>query len=334
MTIDTDRFSASLRARTVDHSRRRILIARLADTGQEADLSEPTNCGGHGRIRHFRRATSNGWPDNPLPIDPATAVLGMPRADALRAQVFQNASCNWRCWYCYVPFTLLAGSEKHGSWLSADELVDDYLEDGDRPAVVDLSGGQPDLAPEWTVWVARELAQRGLDDQVYIWVDDNLSNDYYWTKITDDDRRVIDEYRAFGRVGCFKGYDSASFAFNTGAAPELFERQFELMARHVAAGTDCYGYVTLTAPTRADPRPAMAEFVDRLQAIDELLPLRVVPLEIEVWGPVQPRVRDQHRIAMRHQHDAVAAWSEELGRRFGPELRTRRVNEVPIGASR
>lgn len=334
MTIDTDDLSARLRARSIDPTRRKILITRLADTAQEPDLSEPTTCSGYGRIRHFKRATSEGWPDNPLPIDPACAALDLPRTDELRVQLFQNASCNWRCWYCYVPFTLLGANEKRSSWFGADELVDAYLAVEDRPAVIDLSGGQPDLVPEWTAWMARELTERGLAGDVYLWVDDNLSNDYYWTKIADDDRTAIDGYPAFGRVGCFKGYDAESFAFNTSTTADVFDRQFELMARHIAAGTDCYGYVTFTSPTTADPTTAVREFVDRLQSLDELFPLRVVPLEIEVWGPVQPRIRAEHELALRHQHDVVSAWNAELERRFDADLRGLAINDVPLHGRR
>ena len=331
MTIDTDEMSARLRAKSVDTPGRRILITRFTDTAQEPDLSEPATCGGHGRIRHFKRATTDQWPANPLPIDPACAALGLPRGDAINALVFQNASCNWRCWYCYVPFPLLAGDDKRSSWLTGDEVVEYYLALGDeRPPMLDLSGGQPDLVPEWTLWVMRALRERGLDEHVYVWVDDNLSNDYFWTKLTDTEREEIHTYPGFGRVGCFKGYDDASFAFNTGAASDLFDRQFPLMARHIADGDDCYGYVTFTAPTDDDPSSAVARFVDRLQSVHELLPLRVVPLEIEVWGPVEGRMRDRHHQALRHQHDVVVAWTRELEGRFDADLRRLPINEVPL----
>lgn len=331
MTIDTDDMSARLRAKSIDTAGRKILITRFTDTAQEPDLSVPTTCGGHGRIRHFKRVTAEHWPDNPLPIDPACAALGLPRADVLNALVFQNASCNWRCWYCYVPFPLLAGDERHASWLTADELVGGYLALGDsRPRMLDLSGGQPDLVPEWTLWVVRSLRDRGLDGQVYVWVDDNLSNDYFWTKLTDAERSEIHSCPAFGRVGCFKGYDPASFAFNTGAAPELFDRQFALMARHIADGDDCYGYVTFTAPTDDDPSDAVARFVDRLQAVHDLLPLRVVPLEIEVWGPVEGRLAERHHLALRHQRRVAAAWVRELDDRYPVDVRNLPIDQVPV----
>lgn len=330
MTIDTDAFSAQLRAAAVDTKSRRLLVTRFTDTAQEDDLSEPTNCNGHGRIRHFRRGTSAGWPDNPIPIDPASAALGLDSTDSLTAQVFQNAACNWRCWYCFVPFKLLNANESRSSWVTASTLVDWFAQVDPRPPVIDLSGGQPDLVPEWTAWMAAELIDRGLDGEVYLWVDDNLSNDYYWRYLSDSERASIASYRAHGRVGCFKGYDAESFAFNTGAAPELFDRQFELMRRHIDDGTDCYGYVTLTAGTEADPTDAMTVFVDRLQQIDEHLPLRVVPLEIAVWGPVAPRVRAAHTQALVHQAQAVAAWNREIASRFASSLRERAINEIPV----
>ncbi len=334
MTIDTDSFSARLRAASVDVERRRLLVTRLKGSRQAPDLSEPTNCEGHGRVRHFRRATSSGWPDNPLPLDPAAASLDLPRDSMLTAQVFQNASCNWRCWYCYVPFELLNANEEESSWVDAATLVDWYLQTPERPPIIDLSGGQPDLVPEWTAWMAAELHDRGLDGQVYLWVDDNLSNDYYWRYLDESERETIRALRSHGRVGCFKGYDEASFAFNTGADPELFARQFDLMRRHIDEGTDCYGYVTLTSPTEQDPRPAVRQFVDRLQEIDEHLPLRVVPLEIDVWGPVQARMRDRHELAMRHQHDAVTAWSDEIDERFDARVRSLPVDQVPVPTRR
>jgi rRNA maturation endonuclease Nob1 len=38
---------------------------------------------------------------------PASRKLGLAEADMMEAQVFQVASCNWRCWYCFVPYELL-----------------------------------------------------------------------------------------------------------------------------------------------------------------------------------------------------------------------------------
>ena len=144
-TIDTEKWSLHWRNAGVDRHGHRLLVTNFVDTDQEKDLSEAPNCNGFGRIHHFTRITSPGWPPNPLPIDPALKALGLPITDLLRAQAFQNAVCNWRCWYCFVPFNLLSANAKHADWLAPSELVDLYLEERGRPSVIDLTGGQPDL---------------------------------------------------------------------------------------------------------------------------------------------------------------------------------------------
>lgn len=122
--VDTDVFSARLRERSIRIESGRLLMARIEGSAQEGDLSEPPNCGGFGRIRHFRMATQVPWPPNPLPVLPAAHRLGVDPAAVMTAQVFQNASCNWRCWYCFVPFELLSANERTAGWLTAGQMVD------------------------------------------------------------------------------------------------------------------------------------------------------------------------------------------------------------------
>jgi uncharacterized Fe-S cluster-containing radical SAM superfamily protein len=328
--IDTDAVSERYRAAAVDPQGRRLLLTNFQGSAQEPDLSEPPNCGGFGRIRHFHRATRPGWPENPLPIDPACRALGMPPSDTLRAQVFQNAVCNWRCWYCFVPFNLLVASREHSDWLSPAQMVDLYLTEEDRPPMIDLTGGQPDLTPEWVPWMMAELRARGLENNIYLWSDDNLSNDYFWRFLTDADRDLVRSYPSYGRVCCFKGFDAASFSFNTKAAPALFDRQFALMGRFVEMGIDLYAYATFTAPSGDGLRGAMRAFVDRLQRLHHNLPLRTVPLEIEVFSPVRSRLDDATRAALDRQRHAILAWQEEMARRFSSDERSRPVVDVPL----
>lgn len=317
--LDTDALSVRLRERGVDVPRRAVLLSVLAGTGQELDLSEPTNCDGLGRVRHFQESSSPGWPANTLPARPARDHLGptVGSEAELRAQVFQNAVCNWRCWYCYVPFSLLKGDPRHSRWMSVEDMVDAYLALPSRPPVLDLSGGQPELVPEWVVWTLEALDRRGASDEVYVWSDDNLSNDYTFRHLSSRQLDVLGSYRGYGRVGCFKGFDAASFAFNTRAAPELFDRQFELFRRLQATGMDLWAYVTLTTPElpRAGSRRAIATFVDRLQAVDERLPWRTVPLEVSVFTPTARRMGAAERAALKHQQHMVEAWCDELEQR-------------------
>jgi uncharacterized Fe-S cluster-containing radical SAM superfamily protein len=333
--IDTERFSEQMRGRGVDRAERTIRITNFRGSKQEEDLSQPANCDGYGRVRHFRRATSQGWPANSLPIAPAARALGIDAPQMLEAQVFQNAVCNWRCWYCFVDFELLSGRDDLSSMMTADQIVALYRAEDHPPKIVDLTGGQPDLVPEWVPWMMGALERTGLAESVYLWSDDNLSNDYFWRYLDASDRRVVSSYQRYGKVCCFKGFDRSSFAFNTLAAPELFDGQFSLMERLLGeTGIDLYAYATFTSPANADIAGAMSAFVDRLQELDPLLPLRTVPLEITAFSPVTARgLSGDHLRAMEVQEEAIHAWTAELDARFSPAERSLDIYDVSLHGS-
>src|ERR1043165_6298843 len=151
--INTEEFSAHLRNKAINIDQKSILMTNFTGSLQERDLTEPTNCNGFGRIRHFKLDTGNDWISNPLPILPAAKMLGVKANDQIRAQVFQNSICNWRCWYCFVDYSLLSGDQRHGSFLTCEQMLDLYLAEKNPPPMIDLTGGQPDLTPEWVPWM-------------------------------------------------------------------------------------------------------------------------------------------------------------------------------------
>jgi hypothetical protein len=205
-----------------------------------------------------------------------------------------------------------------------------YQSERDRPLVIDLSGGSPDLVPEWTPWMMRALSAAGLNETTYLWSDDNLSTTYLFDKLSPNDLKRVIGYRNYGRVCCFKGFDARSFTFNTRAAETDFDLQFEIMGRLLEVGLDLYGYATFTAPDANEIDTAMRIFVDRLQALDANLPLRVVPLEIREFSPVSPRMDDLHRQSLLVQHAAIAAWQRELESRFTAHRRSLEIADVPL----
>jgi uncharacterized Fe-S cluster-containing radical SAM superfamily protein len=318
-TIDTVRLSKHLRARSIDKGRKRLLITKFHGSLQAKDFSEPINCNGFGRIRHFSIAPSKRWPTDPLPIVPATKALHCPPVHTMRAQVFQNAACNWRCWYCFVDFDLLSANPKRADFLTCAELVDLYLNEESRPSIIDLSGGQPDLVPEWVPWMMLALRAKRLENHVYLWSDDNLSTDYFWRYLTRKEIRIVREYPKYGRVGCFKGFDHDSFAFNTNARPEAYDLQFEFASRLAQLGIDLYFYTNFTCANLSNLSARMHEFVDRLQRIGESVPLRTVPLEICSFTPVEPRMNAARHEALENQYAVVECWTNELSRRFTSE---------------
>lgn len=125
--LDTDGYSAALRAASVRLDSRELLVAQLRGSDQEVDGTDPLNCQGMGRVHHFRLQTPDPWPANPLPILPAARRLGIPVPEVMQTQVFQLASCNWRCWYCFVPYRLLRANPQNARWMR-------HLQDSRRDA--------------------------------------------------------------------------------------------------------------------------------------------------------------------------------------------------------
>jgi uncharacterized Fe-S cluster-containing radical SAM superfamily protein len=330
--INTEKMSEHLRARAIDIDGRKILISRLGGSEQEGDLQIPANCSGYGRIRHFKLATSPGWPANPLPIVPACTALGLEVPDMMTAQVFQNAACAWRCWYCFVPYNLLSADLKRSDWLSPEELVRLYADESDRPLVIDLSGGSPDLVPEWAVWMMEALEARGLASKTFLWTDDNLSTDYLFEKLSQKQIAHLTNYRNYGRVCCFKGFDAESFTFNTQAADVGFDRQFEIMRRLLELGLDTYGYITLTGPSANDLPRKVSLLFDRLQVLDPHLPLRTVPLEIRSFSPMEQRMGAKHHSSLAVQSQAIVEWNANIERRFDAATRALSIASVPQGS--
>ena len=325
---DFNKSSQRLRRTGIRLVDKKIRIARFNNSKQAHDFTLPSNCSGWGRIHHFRRSQGAGWPLDPLPIDPAFHALCMPDADEIRAQVFQNAICNFCCWYCYVDRQLIAANPEYSDFLNVDEMLAFYLADSNRPPMIDLSGGQPDLVPEWILWFADSLHNRQLSKEVYLWSDDNLSTDYLWRFLNRKEIKRLSSYKNYGRVGCFKGFDEYSFSFNTATPSELFKTQFSLMRKLVVFGFDVYGYVTLTSDQDRHLNCRIADFIDRLQSeVHPLFPLRTVPQRILKFTPNRERIRVKHQRALEIQNEAAYLWQKEIEKRYSLSMREKRIYE-------
>jgi uncharacterized Fe-S cluster-containing radical SAM superfamily protein len=304
-----------LRGKCVDLEGDKVLITDIARSGQSQDLTVPPNCQGLGRIRHFRTETDAIWPTNPLPRIPAENWLKKGLPDPLRVQVFQIAGCAWRCWYCYVPYADLRAHPSRATWTSAAQLVDSYLAEPDRPEVLDLSGGSPDLAPEWIARTMDALASRGQGEAVFLWSDDNLSSDQL---IQPGQQHLLDRiqrYPGYARVCCIKGFDATSFAFNTGASSDGFGNQLRILSGYAKSKLDLYCYITMTAQPSKDLVGHIRRLMDSIDDARDGLLARVVPLKIMKFGAMATRVNRTREFALAYQEDVLDAWRTELGAR-------------------
>lgn len=307
----------NLRAQTINLTTRKVLIKNFLDTSQEKDLTLPPNCNGFGRIHHFRLNSSKAWGNNPLPNLPVAKYFGTPIEQTLKAQIFQVDTCNWNCWYCFNGKPHI----HNASWLSTDQLLDLYLKESFQPSVIDLSGGQPELVPEWISWMIQSLHEKDLDKKVFLWSDDSLSVDYLWTKLSKKDLYTICSAKNYARVCCIKGIDPDSFQFNTGASSMLFQKQINILKETINLGLDVYLYLIFTIANCDYLEEKIKHFFDILQSIHPLLPLRAVPLEIKIFkaSPFPPT--DNYLRAINNQYVVKTSWENELHRRFSePEI--------------
>ena len=69
----------------------------------------------------------------------------------------------------------------------------------------------------------------------------------------------------------------------------------------------------------------MDALFERLQLLDPNLPLRIIPLEIRAFSPMEARMKDRHQASLEVQTLAIAAWNANLACRL-----TRRRGPLPF----
>ena len=299
----------------IDLSQRKVLLSKISGSAQEYDITLPTNCNGFGRIRNFKRDQGDDWIEDPLPIDPAARHFNkLDKLSEIKAQVFQLAFCNMNCWYCFVPDEIKNGI--HGEWFDVPRLLDLFAQEKDIPQVIDLSGGNPELTPEWVLWFMEELEKRNLQKKFYLWSDDTLSTDSMFQFLNKKQIEYMANYKGYGKVCCFKGFDENSYTFNSSLSGSLFSKQFERIKQYFDLGFDTYGYVTITTNVLHKAQEKISNFMDKLQTIHDFLPLKVIPLKIIKFTPTQTRVGNEFDVAIHNQKIILDIWKYELSKRF------------------
>jgi len=329
-SLDPDRLAALLRGRAVRLRQKQVLLARFHGTEQELDVTSGINCDGYGRLHRYN-TPSERWVPERVPEQPAASRLGVSVRETRIAQLFQNAACDFRCWYCFVDRKSLAGRSANARFMTTEEMIELYLRDGAPSPVIVLTGGQPDIVPEWTLWMMQTLQAFGLSDRSYLWQDDNLSCGYTWTCLAPAQRDYIRSYYNYGRCCCLKSFTREGFAETTAAPPELFDRQFALLRKLVDWGVDVYVYLTMTVSSLTGLSRDMSTFVDRLRLeIHPNIPLRVVPLEIEQFTPTLGRITPVRRRALDNQYIVLKEWLDQLQARFSSQELEMPIHQVPL----
>lgn len=306
----TIRKQIELRNKLIDIKSKKIMVARISDSIEADDEYTHVNCNGYGRIRkystfrlHFSRAATARHPTRSNSL----------RHDQYDTQVFQVAGCDFRCWYCFVDDKLLSADSSHARWFSAGELLDMALHDS-APTVIDLSGGQAELVPEWTVWMMEEIEQRGLKEKITVWSDDNLSCNFFWTHLNHEQRQYVINFPGYCKTVCLKGFDSKGFAANTGTPGIFFERQLEILKRLWNDGVNMDIYLTMLDIPRQhqEAEVIIDQLLQKLISIHPTLPHRIVPLKIYPFSNMLRRANVKRLENLGLQINRFNLWTERL----------------------
>ncbi|MBI9013901.1 MAG: 4Fe-4S cluster-binding domain-containing protein [Clostridiales bacterium] len=286
-----------------------ILLSKISNSKQNKDLTLPPNCNGFGRVHHFRQSNVN-WIGNPLPQNPVSKFFNVDEIDVLKVQVFQIAKCNFDCWYCFVDKKLRVASSEFSDMITVNQMISSTIENNLN--VIDLSGGQPDLAPQWPLWLLRRLNELSLSNKIFVWQDDNLSNWNMFDMLSDIEIKELSLYQNYSRVGCFKGFDELSYSFNTEMPPKRYNDQFDIYKDLLNEGFDMYSYVTFTCDSLTDIEKKIISFIERLRLIHVNLPLRTIPLEIMHFSPMGEQLESVYERAIENQYVVLKHWNNAL----------------------
>lgn len=271
----------NLREHIYNNEKRSIKVINFSETPQRGDSYHVQSTSPYVRVREFSSFAMHAQPrfiDYRSPRYNCLLKKNAKAADApWRTATVQLLGCSWRCWYCYVDATNLAKSSPHAREIGIAELCDEILS---LPLdIIDLSGGQPDLVPEWVSITHDRLSRLGDGSSVHLRSEDNLSNDCLWRFLGDKEARRLATSDRYTRVGCFKGFDEESYVNVVGKAGSL-DDQFACAERLFETGFDPFYYATFSPGTVDRIEMRVRAFFERLQRISEWLPLRIVPLSL------------------------------------------------------
>lgn len=313
-----DRICEMLRKRIVDVENKKVKLTKFNDLNECMDNNCYVNCMGMGRLRRYKNFSL--FLDNQE--KPQKRLLrGLnPSINDFETQVFQIMGCNMRCWYCFVDRCVLAAREGYGEWMTISDMIELFLKENHLPYIIDLSGGQPDLVPEWCLWVMEEVEKRNLRDIIYIWMDDNLATTHIMEKyLTQEQISYMANYPKHSRACCFKGYNEYTYRFNVGNKCLTLEEQVNNFRKLYNYGFDIYAYITLTGPKGSANRKDIEVFISKIQDIHPKLPLRLIPIKIKEFTETAERINGIQIEALEEQYRAYDIWTEVMNERFSKE---------------
>lgn len=178
------------------------------------------------------------------------------------------------------------GLNRNSKFFSAKELVDMYLSLDVPPKNIDISGGSPDLVPEFIYWFLKELENRGLMGKVSIWVDSNLEYEHFRT-LSPDVVSYIAEFPNIMFLCSLKGWDEESASLNA-RSKNVFKNQIKGIEFLIKSKIPFYFYLTFVS-VNSKITPDIKELFRILYCIDRSVPLRAIVLKVSSFSAMSSK---------------------------------------------
>lgn len=218
--------------------------------------------------------------------------------------IYQIKGCNIRCPWCFVDDINKNCQMGNGSaFWTASEVIDAFEQERRKQPlyIIRPSGGEPTLAPEQWLEGLRELQRRGLDDEIYLRSDTNLTTGSFMEHL-ERIRQVepyllnkIGEYSNFGVLCSFKGTDVESMLHAIGFEDKrgnpnfeysfLYDERWRTFDALVDAGIDAYPFIY-------DPNPdTLVDFMEEgAKRYGDGFYLKTWMFGLKLYGPEKERL--------------------------------------------
>lgn len=255
-----------------------VLFANLLGTKEAEDAYHKINLGGFGRIRSFQNFQMHI--DTGLVVQRKFVRLNSDgkKSSNYSSQVFQVGGCPLRCRYCFVDSKNLNGTNPNSRFFLPADIVQMFLTVWPDIRNLDISGGSPDLCPEFVFELLREIELSGLYGKITVWVESNLDMLYY-SRLPKEMIRYIAAFPNLRFLCSIKGWDNASVRFNTRYLTS-FDKQIEglkfLNLWHIPLSL----YLTFIG----DRIPELDDIINLYSVLNEIhneIPERCIPLYIK-----------------------------------------------------
>lgn len=323
--IDPTKMADYFREKAFRPNTKEVFISKIPPEELAGSTFAKINCDGYGILRKSVTNRAEDWPEINILSEVASSKLGVAPDDLKTTQIFRNGACNYRCWFCFVDFQYLKCNPELGDYKTAEELLDLHTKEPEPARIISLTGGQPDITPEWTLWTMQALEQKNMQDTHYLWQDDNLSSYSLWNHLKPEEIEHMRNYKNYGRATCIKGISPENFYKNTNSAPANFYRQIDVLKKLVIEGFDIYTYLILLEEDVVHAQKAIPLLLDTIQKdVHPNMPLRIFPSKVVEYNETIKRSNPIRERMLQNQYALLEIWNSEMEKRFSAKER-----EVP-----